>query len=485
MHGGATGLDSPRQFRAEEYDREGRLAGVELALAGDARSGWKIARNGSPHLELGEGYELLRTASCGVCSTDLDRRFLPFPLPQVIGHELIATDRTGARHVIEINASHLARGVESDCGFCRAGLETHCPERLVLGIHDLPGGFGPFVLAPRHAILRVPEAIPNEVAVLTEPFAAVLHAVEDIAPSEDTTVAVLGPRRLGLLAIAALAAHRRDTRRSFRIFAWSRHVALRERALAMGADAATEPPDPTGGSAADIVIDTTGQPAGFDTALRLARREVHLKSTHGQPSGGLAHTTELVVDEICMARLEREPQALDEQLGAFAFSAERSEPLLVAWLCQRPAPRALRDRATLIERDRALEARQQAARARPAMPHPDVVVVDRTEAIDEVIRPSRDDERPLVRPRGGLLLHPDIDPQGASLVRAIAGRGLRVSTSRCGDFRRALDLMEKDPELREAMRGLVTHRLPADRLAEAFSLATRPEAIKVVIEHPR
>ena len=39
------------------------------------------------------------------------------------------------------------------------------------------------------------------------------------------------------------------------------------------------------------------------TAVRLARREVHLKSTHGRPSAGLAKLTAFVVDELGLARL--------------------------------------------------------------------------------------------------------------------------------------------------------------------------------------
>lgn len=173
---------------------------------GSATDGWRIHRDGVLALELGPGYCLLRTQSCGVCSTDLARQFLPFPLPQVIGHEVIAMgDETGQRFVVEINASHAARGVASACPFCNAGLHTHCPERIVLGIHDLPGGFGPYLLAPIHACVPIPASIPDSAAVLVEPFAAALHAVATIAPRDGERIAVLGPRRLGMLVVAALA----------------------------------------------------------------------------------------------------------------------------------------------------------------------------------------------------------------------------------------------------------------------------------------
>jgi D-arabinose 1-dehydrogenase-like Zn-dependent alcohol dehydrogenase len=136
------------EFEGLEYHASDRVQSARYAMEGSSAEGWRITRNGSDHLLLGPGYRLLRTDRCGVCSTDLDRRFLPFPLPQIIGHELIALDADSRRHVIEINASHRARGLDTDCPFCAAGLATHCPDRRVLGIHDLPGGFGPWVLAP-------------------------------------------------------------------------------------------------------------------------------------------------------------------------------------------------------------------------------------------------------------------------------------------------------------------------------------------------
>ena len=169
-------------FAAEDYRADQTFASAQYRYVGDAATGWLVERDGAPLLRLGPGYRLLRVRACGVCSTDLARHHLPFPLPQVIGHEVIATDDQGRRFVVEINASHHARGVASDCAFCRAGLPTHCPERLTLGIHGLPGGFGPWMLVPEHACLEVPANVPDSAAVLVEPFAAALHAVQTLAP---------------------------------------------------------------------------------------------------------------------------------------------------------------------------------------------------------------------------------------------------------------------------------------------------------------
>src|SRR4051794_22241517 len=126
------------EFAAPECHASGEIEPASYAFDGSTAAGWTIVRNGSPHLNLGPGYQLFRSRLCGVCSTDLARHHLPFPLPQVGGHEVVAADEAGARYVLEINASHRARGVQPECVFCAVGLERHCPERLVLGIHDLP-----------------------------------------------------------------------------------------------------------------------------------------------------------------------------------------------------------------------------------------------------------------------------------------------------------------------------------------------------------
>ena len=79
----------------------------------------------------------------------------------------------------------------------------------------------------------------------------------------------------------------------------------------------------------DVVVDTTGNPDGLTNAIRLARREVHLKSTHGQPACGLAHLTELVVDELSI-----EPFPADQPPAHDAFwrHIATDSRARVAWL---------------------------------------------------------------------------------------------------------------------------------------------------------
>ena len=464
------------EFSGLEYHADQTFAEAVYRFDGDPSQGFRIERNGQLHFELGAGYRILRSVTCGVCSTDLDRHFLPFPLPQITGHELVAVDEPGDRYVVEINASHWTRAVSSACPYCSNGLPTHCVDRRVLGIHDLPGGFGPWVLAPVRAALRIPEAIPSDTAVLVEPFAAALHAVTTMRPQAGERVAVLGPRRLGLLVVAALAGYRARHRLDFEILALSRHAALLDLARALGGDESLLVEGDGRGlpeAEFDRVIDTTGNPLALELALRLASREVHVKSTHGRPAGGLTHLTELVVDEIA--------------IGAF-IAEDVPDGARVAWLVDAPPPEGLTQRVRLARAtdrsgpDRLLRALEREATGNE-LPRFDVAVVGSAAAVDAAIRPSREHERSLITPRGTLLVHPRADTTSSALLAAIVGRGLRLSSSRCGDFQAALDLIQDDPELCRLGEKLVTHRFPARELPRAFAMARSPECIKALIDH--
>ena len=468
-------------FEGLEYHESDRVGPAHYALEGSGPDGWVVLRNDVEHLRLGPGYRLLRTERCGVCSTDLARRLLPFPLPQIIGHELIALDPEGQRYVVEINASHRARGIPHACPFCELGLANHCPERRVLGIHDLPGGFGPWLLAPERSAIALPDAISSDVAVLVEPFAAALHAAESIGLMPGDRVAVLGPRRLGLLVVAALAARRKRDASQFTLVGLSRHPDLCERALAFGADEAIAPPEagPEDDPAFDIVIDTTGSPEGFEKAIALAGREVHLKSTHGQPAGGLAHATELVVDEIGVRAWPGSDNEI-ESLLAGSSGRPGAQPR-VAWLASAPPPSHLSGLAEWVTGPRAADLLETLQDAPPeSLPRADLAVVETEADVDAAVRPIPGEEIGLVRPRGQVCILGGGQPPGP-LLGAVARRGLRLSTSRCGNFLQALELLESDDELRQRLPALITHRMPADELPRALELARSPDCIKVVV----
>lgn len=464
------------RFDAPDYHADGSFSISSYEFEGSQDAGWKLQRNGESYLQLGPGYRPLQTLACGVCSTDLARQFLPFPLPQVTGHELVARDEAGQRYVVEINSSCRARGADSECAFCRNGLERHCPERIVLGIHDLPGGFGPWILAPQDAVIAIQDALSTRTALLIEPFAAALHGVARVAPRAGERVAVLGPRRLGMLTIAALAGFRERSGIDFEITALARRQPLVDLAVELGADegiVVVGQGESLESESHDVVFDTTGTSDGFELAIRLARRELHLKSTHGQPASGLSHLTELVVDELSIAPMPDQGSIVARSASCLGWLSSKSPPRLpesVVVHAGTDSARMLHDIETHSEAD--------------AIPRVDAAVVDSAQQVDSVIRPDPEREVSLVRPRGEIWIHPDAElGDSSSLLSAVQSRGLRLSSSRCGDFHEALTMLVESPSLRELGERVMTHGFPAEEVAQAFEVAASPGCIKAYVSH--
>lgn len=464
-------------FEAFDYTINDNFIRTRYDFEGGRESGWTIYRNGGSHLALGQGYRLLKTLVCGICSTDLARRFLPFPLPQILGHEVVATDPdSGGQYAVEINDTCDARGDAERDIFCRVGLPTHCPDRMVLGIDRLPGGFGPYILAPVNAVISA-DRLPLRTAALVEPFAAALHAVNTSRPARGERVAVIGTGRLGSLLIAALDASRKSSGTGFEIVALAIGDWRKEHSKRMGADDAIDlekvKPE-TLRESFDLVFEATGSPSGLESALAMARREVHLKSTHGQPFFGLKHLTELVVDELAI--LPYSGEGFD-----FKWEKENRKNETVY-----RAPGATADQipgGMTIFTGRPGEAAKHLAgdQFRDRLPRFDIGIASTIEEIDSIIRPDKKKEKSLVRPRGGILVR---GKGGSNPLLSFIASGKRLRTSRCGDFHRAIALLEENTHVAETMTELIiTHEASAADLPRAYSKAKDPDMLKILIRH--
>ena len=233
----------------------------------------------------------IRTILAGICNTDIEivRGYHGFQ--GVLGHEFVgivdqAEDRSlvGRRVVGEISASC---GV---CATCRAGRTTHCPTRTTLGILGRDGVLADSFCLPARNLHMVPEDVPDEAAVFTEPLAAGCQVLEQVHLRPTERVIVLGDGKLGLLVAQVVALTGCD------LTVVGRHAEklgiLAARGIATQLDGKGIDGD------ADVVIECTGQPAGFARARELLRPRgtLVLKSTyHGLVRADLSR---LVVDEI-------------------------------------------------------------------------------------------------------------------------------------------------------------------------------------------
>ena len=251
-----------------------------------------------PSLEAGEA--IVRVLMAGICGTDLEllrgyRDFSGIP-----GHEFVGRveegppEWVGARVVAEINITCRSRGSEPLCTGCANGRPTHCLRREAIGIRGRDGAFAEWLRVPVPNLHRVPEPLPDEVAVFAEPVAAacrVLRQIErDIECGRVTRALVVGAGRLGQLVARVLARRLPQLEvagRSERSLARARAAGL----ATVSAAAVEE-------AAYDLVVDCSGAPAGFAVARRAVRPRgtMILKSTHRNELS--VDISSIVVDEV-------------------------------------------------------------------------------------------------------------------------------------------------------------------------------------------
>ncbi len=247
-----------------------------------------------PEPALAPGEAIIAPQLAGICATDLQitRGYMRYH--GVLGHEFVGTvvhcadpAWVGRRVVGEINACCHA------CPTCTRGDESHCPHRTTLGIDHRDGTLAERFALPVANLHLVPETIPDEAALFTEPLAAAVEIVEQTHLRPTERVAIIGDGKLGLLVAQVLRLVGAE------VVVVGRHperwALLARQGIEAVSDAAALTP-----RAWDVVVDCTGQPAGLAVARALVRPRgrLILKSTfHGQSPLDLSA---LVVDEVAL-----------------------------------------------------------------------------------------------------------------------------------------------------------------------------------------
>lgn len=239
-----------------------------------------------------EGEALIRTLMAGICSTDLELLRGYYPYDGIPGHEFIgevmaapgADEWIGRRVVGEIN---LTCGV---CPACLSGRGHHCLNRTVLGIMDRAGTMAEAFTLPLRNLVAIPEDIPNEEAVFSEPLAAAVQVLEQVHIAPEMRVVVVGAGRLGQLIARCLKLTGCD------LLVVARRESARQALENHGIKPVLAGDLKDG--VADVVVEATGAAEGFTLSRRLVRSAgtLILKSTFaGDVSVNLSS---LVVDEI-------------------------------------------------------------------------------------------------------------------------------------------------------------------------------------------
>ena len=222
------------------------------------------------------GEALLRVRLAGICATDLEMVRGYYLFSGIPGHEFVA-EVLQAPNAPEWKGKRVVGEINITCGHCtqcRAGRPTHCENRTVLGIWQRDGVFAEYTTLPIANLHPVPDSVPDEAAVFTEPLAAALEIQQQVHIRPTDKVLVVGAGRLGQLIAWTLSLTGAE------VFAVVRHKRQRELLQPYGVRPLKDEEVPHWGM--DVVVEATGSPEG----LALAKEAVHprgvivLKSTY-------------------------------------------------------------------------------------------------------------------------------------------------------------------------------------------------------------
>ncbi len=261
-------------------------------------------------------WALVRVACGGICGSDLRRR--PSTLDSagtpvgggvVVGHEMVGVvecaPRSGSvavgdRVLVDPRVPCAARGLPS-CDACSKGIPNYCRRHWSLEVVDgkaigfttgLGGGWAEYVAAHSSMLLRLPDEMAWENAVLAEPLAVAISGLQRVRALAPQRVIIVGGGTLGQLAAAAAEA----LLPGVEVLLLCRHPFQASAADRVGAASGLSMPDDVGGAfralaerlgarlvdgpsgpmlldGPDLVIEAAGTDQALTIALRAAGEE--------------------------------------------------------------------------------------------------------------------------------------------------------------------------------------------------------------------
>ena len=322
---------------------------------------------------------------------------------------------------------------------------------------------------------------------------------------EGDQVAILGPRRLGMLLILALSEERRKGRSpGIIISAIHRHFDLLELAMKLGADLRVNNRSKDVKADYDIVFDCSGSTSGFLSAITSARREVHLKSTCGAECFGAKQWTAFVVDELCLVGWNWEAPA--DRSWFKTLDTPRTFHVLCLPSVQLRCKRTLEQIESFFAEGRVKfhvrtpqEALQHTIHLTDVgtdqsdwdspFPRYDIALVSSLKELDEVIRPDpvRNVGVSVLMSRGRIVLCAEDEASVTTddLLSTRLLQGLIVRSSRCGSLPSALQTLTENPNLPILLQSsLITHHGLRNDLPSHLDTSLLPTSHKMIISNP-
>lgn len=243
----------------------------------------------------GEGEMILKVEACGICAGDVksyhgaksfwggDGTPPYIKAPMIPGHEFVG-------HVVEMGPNVKGGWKIGDricpeqivpcgeCMFCKTGRYWMCEKHDLFGFqNNVNGGMAEYVKLTKEAISHlVPESLPLEKAILTEPYACSWHCVDRAQIGNTDVVVQSGVGTLGLGMVGAI-----KQKNPKLLVVLDLNDARLQKAKDFGADIVMNPSKMnvveeikklTGGYGCDIYIEATGHPSSVEQGLQCIRK---------------------------------------------------------------------------------------------------------------------------------------------------------------------------------------------------------------------
>ena len=219
----------------------------------------------------GENEALIKVKRAGVCGSDITvyrGKHMTATVPTVLCHEILGTIEAlpeGYDGKFKLGQRVLMNPIIScgKCAACQRGLPWVCENLKLLGIH-VDGGFAEYTKVGVDKLVALDDDIPDEVAILGEPFAVGQHVMVNSQVQKGDKIFISGGATVGLyIAVFAKAAG------AGRVIISEINEPRRKFVESMGfetinpteTDAMDLMREVTGGHGFDIVYDTSGAPA--------------------------------------------------------------------------------------------------------------------------------------------------------------------------------------------------------------------------------
>lgn len=227
-----------------------------------------------PELEHGEA--LVQVSCAAICGSDVHIFNGKNPIartPVIPGHEFVGkvSKLASPNSSISIGSRVVVQPLKfcGECRPCKRGLQHVCENLIVIGVNQ-NGGFAQYVRVPADTLIEIPADMPDEVAVLTEPFSIGYHTCKRGGLEDGQRALVIGGGPIGLYA--ALVARELGSRD----VVISEPISDRREKIESLGLTAVDPLkegclqqlwDRSEGDGYDLVIETSGVDAGINFAV--------------------------------------------------------------------------------------------------------------------------------------------------------------------------------------------------------------------------